>query len=218
MAKDLGDDLDGPTEDTDKNPLPQIAKKKKLTLPKPDDFDDDPTPVPKAPIAAPPRSKRIPVFQVKPEKSGSPIVIGVVALTVGLVVTAFFVAPDGKSSAEIARRQLNDASKRESSTRETSIRDWFGFGASQEQPAEKTVASRAERKAASRRAPKVQRHADVARKRPSERPAVNESDRFGFERTDPPKRLYDNYDSSQEQGNGIPMLMVFSKPQGMAVD
>jgi hypothetical protein len=67
--------------------------------------------------------------------------------------------------------------------------------------------------------PQRKRHA-AAKKTPfaSKLPAGKDEERYGFERTDQPDRHYDNFDAGKEQGNGVPMLMAFSKPAGMAVD
>jgi hypothetical protein len=217
--EDPTDDLEGPTEDTDEHPVPRAGRK--LTLPKPDDFEEPvlaPTPIGGRPAKkqTPPAQKRIPVFRVEPERSGSRLILGIVAMLIAAVSIAFFAAPDGDTAAEIARNQL---SQNPSPSQKTgTFGEWFSFGSSNDAPAELIIESPPPpngKARVSKPAPKRRRHARMAKRA---RPAPAEDERYGFERTEQPKRHYDNFDASKEQGNGIPMLMVFTKPPGMAVD
>src|SRR5688572_1460801 len=99
-------DLDEPTEDTDKNAIPANAKKLRLPLPFESEPPSPPRQPPPPPAIAPPKKisplKRIKLLRVKPEKSGSKLILGVVAALMGAVMIAFAVAPDGKSERELA--------------------------------------------------------------------------------------------------------------------
>ncbi len=220
FAPDFDDDS---TEDTDKHDLAAI--KRKLTLPSPNDLDED---TPRAPIAAlpsvpiaPPKAKptRVSVFRVKPETSGSGrLVLGTVGVLLAVIGLAFALAPDARTRAQTAREKgvragdLGDPAKRKIYSYKDAIQlqnpDMIVISPRSSAPLQPL------RPLAPNPAPARERHAIRAIVK---QPTVVEK-RYGFERVEQVKRHYDNFDSTLEQGSGVPMLMVFSQPSGMSVD
>jgi hypothetical protein len=214
-------DLDEPTEDTDKNLIPALAKKLKLSLP--EEIKSEPKPAPKPEPAKPVKPaplKRIKLLRVAPEKSSSKLVLGIVGALMAIVGIAFAVVPDGKTQEEIAKREGRQAWEMS----ESGKRPYFSYkDRIQIEHPEMIVRAPIATGEAIQPAPPPEnpappklRHAPLT-KAPA--PTPKEGDvRYGFERTQQPKRAYDNYDATWEKGNGIPMLMVFSEPRGMSVD
>lgn len=224
------DDLE-PAETTDKNEVPKLDRK--LRLPMPGESDEPPAErAPKAKPAEPARPKPIPVsplprsdreeehvpvsvFAAKPSGSGN-LLFGIVGVLLIVVMVAFAVAPDGKSDRELRAQQAAEHRR----AYENLLRDraTITVGGGDSEGGGPEVAAQPEWKPRERPpaiVPVLKRrgHEVVA--------AVDPKDvRLGIEPAADRgvRREYDNYDSAIDRGNGIPMLMVFSKPPGMSVD